>query len=240
MPSLSASYANGTLAVSLLNPLASGNPTSVQVSLLGQTITLPFDTSTWTATLSVSIHPSVAGFNVTGLASIPASEQTTPPIGSTGFWLGNPAGPAPGPATDPLQLVAPSASGQPYWVYPTRKATLQAYYQGLLNAQTHVASVAQQFQDLYVAVSVLLHAMCEIVLPALTKAGTVTLDANASNALNDLQTNVVPNLVSTLETIYPSGGQRQPLYADLVAVAQVYQQAAEAYQQALAVIPNLQ
>lgn len=239
MPSLSASYSSGTLTVQLLNPLSSGNPTSVQVSFLGTTVTAPFDSS-WQATVPITLRPEVANYNITGSASIPASEQTTPPIGATGFWLGNPGGPAPGGINDPLQVIPPAASGDPYTIAPKLRSTLRAYSQQLLDPSKHLGSLTSQFQSLYVAVSTVFHAVFSLIVPALEKASLLTLDANESNALTDITSNVLPYLEFTLETLYPSGGSRMEQYQELVNLVQEFQQAAQYYAQAVSEIPNLE
>jgi hypothetical protein len=223
--------------VTLQNPPATNAPTSVNVLLLGQSI--PVTLTDGVGTLPVVVHPSVAGANIRVQVNVPSSEQTTPAVPTVWTQLGSGNGPALG-----LQLGAPTASGDPYNVWPTSKTVLRAYYSGLL-AGGSAALTAQtaQAQDLYTIVSVLAHATTKHVLPALTAASysPVTLSADEQNALSDLQANVQPNMSQQLATIYPSGSgaTRTEAYQGVVDRASTYDQALTAYAEAVAAIPNL-
>jgi hypothetical protein len=235
-PTLSVSYADtGTLTVTLNNPPASGAPTSVNVQLLGQSI--PVTLTNGTGSLAIVVHPSLAASNLRVAISVPASQQTTPPIGTAWAQLGSNNGPG-----LPAQLVAPAVSGNPYRVLPTSKAILRAYYAGLLGSQTNALMVqTAQAQDLYTIVSVLVHAMTARVLPALTATSytPITLSANEENALKDLQTNLQPNMGQNLSTIYPSGGSRTVAYQGVIDRAPIYNDALASYETDVTTIPNL-
>jgi hypothetical protein len=233
-PQLSVSYANGVLTVTLSNPPATGGPTGVAVSLGGQNVSLPLVNSQ--ASLAVSVHPSLSMASIPALVQATGQSSTSPPIAPAGTNLGNYAGPV-----VPYQVVPPSASGQPYWVYPTQRATLRAYHLGISDPEQYLDALTGAIQDVYTVLSVLTHFLGKHVIPALTAStwSPVTLDSNEQNAANDLAANVLPNLAATLGTIYPSGGTRVEPYAELVGRVSRYQQEIQAYMQDVATIPNL-
>lgn len=231
-PALQAAYnpSTSTLTVTLNNPPVSGAPTSVNVFLCGQSISVPLTNNT--GTLPLSVHPSIAGCNITAQVSVPSAEQTTPPIGTVLAQLGTSGGPAAS-----IQLGLPAASGDPYAVWPTSKSLLRAYYSGLLGSQAAaMAAQTAQAQDLYTVASILAHALTAHLLPQATAAtwAPITLSADEQNALADLQANVQPHMSQSMETIYPSGGSRTEAYQGVVTRAPAYDTALTGYAAAVA------
>ncbi len=236
MATLTAQYSasTSTLTVSLVNPPATGAPTSLTLSLLGQGIAIPLTDGT--GTLPLAVHPAVARANIAAQLSVPSAEQITPPIGTIFVQLGQSGG-----ASLPLQLGAPAATGDPYTVWPTQKAVLRAYHFGLLSPVTALAAQTAAIQDLYTMVSILAHLLSAHVLPSLTASTytPISLSADEQNALADIQASVQPDLTQTLATIYPSGGARTVAYQGLVDRVQQYEQALAAYEHDVQTIPNL-
>lgn len=237
MANLSASYdpKTGILTVTLQNPPASGAPTSANVSLLGQTISVPLTDNV--GTVPIAVHPSVASANIQAQVSVPGNEQTNPPIGTLFVQLGTPGG-----AAATLQLGAPAASGDPYNVWPTTKAQLRTYYDGLQGTiVANMASLGQKDGDLLTQDEIVSNIVMTKLLPAATaKTYTpVVLTTDEQNALADWTANIAAKQSQTLATIYPSGGARSALYATLVADVALYAEAVQAFLDGLTTIPNL-
>ena len=211
-------YASGTL---LLVAGPGDTSTEATVTLAGTSVTVPLTGGQ--GTLPLAVDPSIAANSLRGTVAN-ASGVTSD------FNVGNPSGPVP---ADPLQLVAPSASGQPYNLYPTLYATLRAWSFG-----TDAANLYAALQDLYCMVGILAHAMTAHLLPQATAASwaPITLSANEQNGLSDLQQNVQSELALILGNIYPAGGEPAQQYAELRQRVKAYMQAAQAYQQAVAKI----
>lgn len=236
-PVLSAQYnaSTSTLTVTLNNPPSSGAPTTAVVTLLGQPISVPLTSNV--GTLAISVHPSIASSAIPAQVSIPAGEQLTPPIGTVFVQLGNYGGPA-----STLQLGAPAASGDPYWVWPTTLAQLQRYYAGLTGTiETAMNSLAGMLQPVYTSQQVHDDILVNLVLPALQSSTytPITLSADQSNALAAWKASVTAKNTQTLGTIYPSGGSESVPFQGLIAAAAQFSAATKALLNDLATIPNL-
>jgi len=233
-PFLSAYYGNGILTVTLNNPPASGGPTGVVVQIGNQTASLPLEN--WSASLPVSVHPSLATAYIQATVYATGQAASSPPIAATTANLAKANGTA-----VPFQVVPPTTSGQPYWVYPTQRATLRAYYLGIADPNRYIEALTASLQDVYVMLSVVTHLLGAHVIPAMTASSwsPITLDANEQNAVESIQNSVLPNLAATLQNIYTSGGSPMEAYAELVNRVGLYQQALQAYNEAVATIPNL-
>jgi hypothetical protein len=211
-----------TLAAVISNPLATP-PTSVIFEIAGKQVTVPLSGSPLTATLQVQVHPSVAG------GSIPVSVSAQGCVGAS-IDLGTPGAP-----NDTLQLVG---TAQPYLIAPTHKAWVRQWtFGGGADPDELIAGAVAALQDLYVMVSVLTHVIADKVLPALaaTTYTPVSLTQQEQQALQDLQSSVVPDLAATLGNLLAL-----EQYSEVKARVAAYQQAAQAYAQAVAQIPGLQ
>lgn len=234
-PSLAASYSAGTLSITLNNPPDAGAPSSVNVTVAGQILSVPLTNNQ--GSLALSVDPSLQTANILCPLAIPASEQTTPQIPNGWAQLGTQGGAAVG-----VQLVAPAAAGDPYLLGPTSKATLRRYYSGLMASMAQAQGAqTQQGQDLYTMVSVLCDWAVNTVNPHITGAAfaQVQLTPDQANAWDDIKANVVAHFSQTQDTIYPSGGSRSMPYADVVADAPKFEAALASYEKALTVYPNL-
>jgi len=203
---LAAAEANGvwTLTATLNDPPASP-PADVTFTVAGNAFTASLTNGT--ATLAVAVHASCAGF------AVPAS------VAATGCVAGSTTFSGTATPTVGLQAYTPT-SGNPT-VAPTGAgslAFLRAYYGSVVNQ-------ANVMGDLATADSLALHTLLAVVLPPLVKAGTVTLDASQTAALQYLTTDLVPELPVTLENAAPGGTPNQPtaLYvADQTIAAQAF------------------
>lgn len=217
---LTASVASNVATLTAtLNDASSSPPASATFTVAGNTFTAAL--ASGVATLTVDIHPSVAAL------AIPASVAATGVVGAQTTFGG---------ATQPgigLQCYTPS-TGAPV-VAPVGAgslAFLRAYYSTLVNP-------ANMAGDLATADSVALHTVLAVILPALVKAGTVTLDANQTDALNYAAASIVPYLPVTLENGAPGGTPIQPLAlyaADQATAAQAFAD----YAADVAAIPGLE
>ena len=212
----------GTLALTASAP---SWPSTGTITVGDAQCTVPLTSGTfgWPVTL----HPTLQGVNLIATAQVGLSAPTP-------FEIGTATGP---PLSTPVQIL-PSGNG--YWITPTSATYLRGFYQGVLSSIDVVTSLTRAFQNLYVSDSIFYHLICQRILPYLM-SGTdpLTLSADEAHALQDLQQNFVPTLNLTLETIFPSGGDRLPLYQDILAQAPSVEAAAQAYQHDLETIPNL-
>ncbi len=174
------------------------------------------------ATFSATIHPSVAAFAIT------ASVSATGVVGAQTTFGGSAACPVGVQCYQALggaRIVAPTGPGS--------LAFLRGYYSTLVD-QANMAG------DLATADSLALHTLLAVVVPALVTAGTVTLDASQTAALDYLTTNLLPYLPATLENAAPGGVPIQPV-ALFVADEEVAAQAFASYAADVGAggIPNL-
>ncbi len=205
-----------TLTAMLNNPPATA-PTDATFTILGQVYTETLTNGQ--ATLTLDVHPSVA------------NQQVQISVGATGCVSGTSMIGSIAPSTT-LQVYTPTG-GNPT-VAPTSLAYLESYYASVIDPQT-------LFADIGTAVGMLMHTLYSKVLPALTQATytPITLDVNETNAHADVVANVLPNIFTTLENAYPSGGSKSVQYAKYATDQSIANQSFAAYMQDMATIPNL-
>ena len=199
-----------TVTATLQNPPATP-PTSATFTVNGQTFTEAITNSV--ATLTIDLHPSIAGYLVNAAVSATGCVSETSNIGGT--------------ATSPvsLQAVTPS-SGNPI-VGPSGAAAvpfLQNYY--ALNGTTVQAILTNTMT----AISLLYDALFNVIVPAVNP----TLTADQQNALNTLKADVLGSLPTTLANGYPSGGTEQMQFGAFVQHFQTASTAVTAFMDALA------
>ena len=206
---------------------------SASVSIAGTAATVALTNGQ--GTLPISLHASVSG------AIVQATVNGTDAAISADQMVLNLGGPAQQPGGDPLQFIAPVAPATIWNVYPKHKATLRAYHSGLLNPAQSADAQTGALQDLYSIVGLLLHLVGQHIIPTLQQAtwAPLTLDANQTNAVNDLTNSVLPDLAVTLENLYPSGGSAIEVYSELKARVTKYQTSINNYMSDIAAIPNL-
>jgi len=188
-----------TLTATLNNP-PSTPPTEATFTIAGQTETATITNSQ--ATLTVDIHPSVANvaISVTASATGCATSRTST-IGGTQA------------ASTSLQVYTPT-SGNPT-IAPTgagSKSFLDGYFAG------QTASIQSLLADIVTIIDLMLDVQFKKFMPALQSAiyTPVTLDADETSALSDIQANLLPKLYTTLKNAYPSGGTQQRQYSHFV------------------------
>lgn len=217
-----------TVSATLENP-PSTPPSTATLTLASGTLsgTVSSNQVSWT----VALHPSIVTQQITATVSASGTVSGSVTFGGTAQQIG-------------LQLVT---TATPPWVAPAgvgSKAFLRAFYLGL-NPETQIEILTEALQDLFGGDTVLLHMLFDPktgIIAALTSGTTpiMTLDSNTANLVNDIQTNVLPNLPFTLDTAYPAGGTRFPLYQSMVTMSSTFGQGALGYIQALQTIPGLE
>lgn len=218
-----------TVTVTLQNPPATP-PSTILLTVAGTNITVDLTNSSGTASFSVD--------EMVAVQSIPATFSSPGVVGAT-VNIGTPGGTA-----GNLQAIAPGAAGNPsttaYRIATTSKVTARAYYMGL-SPEQQVQVLTEALQDLYGAAGAALHVIVNKVLPSLTSTTytPVTLTADEQNALTDMSTHLIGNLIVNLGTAYPSGGARSAQYASMVANAPQYAQGSTGYAQFIASTPGL-
>lgn len=210
-----------TITATLNNPPATP-PASCTFTVAGQTSTAPI--AAGKATLTVSVHPSIVNQSISITASATGCVSGTVNIGGSKTDIGLQAFT---PTGSTISTIAPIGTGS--------KGFLQSYY--ALSPATLYALLA----DIGTVVSILTDTMFNIVIPALQKTtwAPIALDANQTNTFSDIKTNVLPNLYTTLENAYPSGGTKQLQFSDYEADLSKSYKAFQNYMSDLQVIPNL-
>jgi hypothetical protein len=118
-------------------------------------------------------------------------------------------------------MVAPVGSGS--------KSFLTAYY------SLSAGSLETYLADIGTAISLLADAVFNVLFSAVNP----TLNANQQNAYSDIKANALPNLYTTLNTLYPSGGSKQLQYAQYIVDLSSTVKSYEAYTQDIETIPGL-
>lgn len=210
-----------TITATLSNPPAT-SPTSCTFTVAGQTYTAPISANQ--ATLTVSVHPSVANQSINITASATGCVSGSTNIGGSKTDVGLQAYT---PTGSTIPTIAPVGTGS--------KGFLQSYY------ALSPATIYKLIADIGTVVGLLTDAVFNIIIPALQKStyAPISLDANQTNTLNDVKTNVLPNLYTTLENAYPSGGSKQIQYADYETDLASSYKAFQDYMSDLQAIPNL-
>lgn len=215
-PYFSLSYGAGTLTATL--QAYTGAIPVVSFSVAGQsypvTAVTNATTGVITATLALAVHPSLAqsaitvGVSASGFvsASIPVAGTQTPAVGVQAY-------------TDTAGAVH---------VAPTSKEYLAGYWSGTV-------SPAYVMQDVATADSVTADAVFNVILPWVMKQSTPpTLTAAQQQTITDWQTNVSPDLVTTL-----ASAMSDPHYVQYKVDMAATKNALNGYQADLVNIPNL-
>lgn len=219
-----ASESNGeyTLVATINNP-PSTPPTSVTFSIGSWTQNVTLTNNE--ASITVQVHPSLASY------AVPVSVSATGCVGASTTIGGTQKLPF------PIQVVTPSG-GTPMIapVGPGSKSFLAAYY------SLSAGSLETYLADIGTVISLLTDAVFNVLFPALQQPTytPISLSANQQNAYNDIKANALPNLYTTLNNAYPSGGTKQLQYAQyLTGLASTFK-AYERYAQDLETIPGLE
>jgi len=199
------------------------NPPSTPPSSVTFTIGSWTQTSTLAnnqASITVQMHPSLSSY------AVPVSVSATGCVGASATIGGTQ------PLPIGIQVFTPSGSSTPMVapVGPGSKSFLAAYY------SLSAGSLETYLADIGTVISLLTDAVFNVLFPAVNP----TLNANQQNAYNDIKANALPNLYTTLNNAYPSGGTKQLQYADYLAGLSSTFKAYESYAQDLETIPGLE
>ena len=220
-PYFSLVYANNTVTATLELPPSTA-PASVTFAVAGQQYTASLTNGA--ATLSLAVHPSLASQQV--IVTCSASGCVSGSLNLTGgtqqaigLQVYTPSGGIP--------TVAPVGAGSIEY--------LTKYYASLADPVALATNTGY-------AVELLYDVVFNILLPALQKSTymPVSLDANQSNALSDIQKNVLAYLYLSLEKVYPSGGSPMPQYENMAGGFQLAQQQMAQFMAAVTSIPGLE
>ncbi|WP_157068442.1 hypothetical protein [Alicyclobacillus sendaiensis] len=168
----------------------------------------------------MQLHPSLASY------AVPVSVSATGCVGASATIGGTQ------PLPIGIQVFTPSGTSTPMIapVGPGSKSFLAAYY------SLSAGSLETYLADIGTVISLLTDAVFNVLFPAVNP----TLNANQQNAYNDIKANALPNLYTTLNNAYPSGGTKQLQYADYLAGLSSTFKAYESYAQDLETIPGLE
>jgi hypothetical protein len=174
-------YDNTNLIGTIKNPSANP-PTSVNVSMLDQMINVPLANNSFT--LPITIHPSVAEQRL----EISVNADGCPPcyieIGESNGNI-------------PVQMY--QDSNGVYHLIPQNNGDLALYWQNqLVNPTWNVADIAT-------ALGILMDAVFGKLIPQMQNASYAPLSLTTAeeNGLNDIKTNILSNVASTLANIQP-------------------------------------
>lgn len=184
-PYVKLQYNGANLIITLINPPTTV-PTSVTMSVLGQSVTV--NLTSGQTTVPFTIHPSVPRQRV----------QIT--VNTDGFPYSyiDIAG-----AYRDVTVQAYKDTNGTYNIVPVNAIDLANYY-----TQKDVDTKWSD-ADFKTVTDFLVDAVFNVILPSLN----VTLTTEQTNGLNDIKANVVPYLNSTLATINPTGTQSEMHYA---------------------------
>ena len=220
-----------TITATLNNP-PSTLPTDAAMAFLSTAVPLTLSGTPPTASMEVAIDAMV-------------SQQAIVVSATAAGCVGASANLGAGTDSSALQVFAPDATGNTsttaYRVATTSKTVARAYYTGISSVQNQLDVLTEALQNLYAADGLVMHVFFSKVLPALTQSSytAVSLTSDESNALADVQTNLLQYLTLTLANAYPSGGSRQHLYQSMLNTSPAYNQGASGYVAFLADTPNL-
>ena len=212
-----------SLSATLVNSAASAQA-DMGVVVGSTSFSVPFVSGT--ASLSVSVHPSLDGFSCQMVLS--ASGAVDVPISLTN-------------GSEETTIQAVPMGGNSYLVAPTSKSVLRAFYSGILNARSAQDTLSRSLQNLYLVDSITLHALITRVISSLTQSSytPISLSADEQNAISDMNQNLIPNFGLHLGTIFPVGGERVEQYQSAIDQAPLVLFAARSYAEDVAKIPNL-
>ena len=195
-------------------------PASATLAVASGTLTaaVSADTATWT----LAVHPTLGDQRVPYTVSASGTVSALDALGSTPPLIGQQLATISGVPT-----VAPGGPGSRDYV---------------LGASAVQLDFAAQLNAIAVGLGEALHLLHTRILPAL-EASTytpITLSANESAALANLNTAVLPAIVTTLDAIYPATGAPMPTYQAMTSSMASVHGAIINANAALASIPNLQ
>jgi len=218
----SATIANQLAITATLQNPPSTPPTSATFTVCGQAFTEAITNGA--ATLTLNIHPSLAGQQVQISVGATGCVAGLTTIGSTVAQVG-------------LQVYTPSG-GMPT-VTPTSNSYLAEYWSGTATPPQFTLA------DVATITGILANVLLGKVIPTLTSGTTplLTLDANEKNAVADL-TALLQYIPTTLEEIAPKPVSGQPQVYDMHykqyrADIQTTKSAMQSYASDVATIPNL-
>jgi hypothetical protein len=215
-PAAGSNFYSWTISISA----SDGGSHTVNLNIAGhtQTVTTP-------ATVQVAIHQAVNNYHYPVIASGQGIVTQESFIGGNNLDV-------------PSSQFYTDASGLLH-IAPTQKATLLAYYTSLVQGASALADIAT-------GIGMLLDAVFGKIIPALTSGTSplLTLSANAANAVNDIKSNILPNIPTTLENAAPKPATGSPQTYDLHYASferhwSALQTAFDAYAADLQTIPNL-
>lgn len=215
-PYFSLSYGAGELIATLLS--YAGAMSTVTFSVAGQsypvTAVTNATTGAITASLALSIHPSLS------------QSAITVGVSSTGFVSASIS--VAGPQTPVVGTQAYTDTSGTVHVAPTSRAYLAGYWSGTV-------SPAYIPADLATADSLLADTVFNVLLPwAMKQTTPPTLTSAQQATVSDWQTNVSPDLVTTL-----TSATTDPHYAQYKQDMAATKTALNSYQSDLSTIPNL-
>ncbi|MCL6442479.1 MAG: hypothetical protein K6T83_03270 [Alicyclobacillus sp.] len=184
-PYVTAYYTGSNLVVKLVNP-PSPAPTTVPVSVCGQVIEAALTDNQ--ATIPITVQESVTYANIQAAVIAPGF---TPIMVQLGGYQ-NP---------QPVNMYQ-DESGV-YNVAPTDKAYMANYY------TANAFNPAYAMVDVSTWLGILTDLVVSYLIPNMENASYTPLNitGDAGNALNDIKTNLVPNILTTLATANPAGGK---------------------------------
>jgi hypothetical protein len=206
-----------TITATINNP-GSPPPASTSFNVAGSDIVVPVINTQ--AVLTLNLHPSIAHEMINIAVSASGCMGTQIQIGgsdqSIGLQVYVPSG--------GVQTIAPSGSGSQEY--------LETYYATQIPLQFNVINNG-------VGVSLALDMLARLVLPALIKNGSISLGSDDQSGLNDLTSNLLPQLYTTLSNAHPNGGSAQPEYMGIIQGFEGSKQLFSAFNADLQSIPNL-
>ena len=209
-----------TTVTATLTDAPSPAPSSATLAVAGGTLTAAV--ASGQATFTLAVHPTLGTQQVAYTVSASGTVSALDTLGTTPPLIGQQLATISGTPT-----VAPGGPGSRDYV---------------LGASAVQLDFAAQLNAIAVGLGEALHLLHARILPAL-EASTytpVTLTANESAALANLNSTVLPAIVTTLDAIYPATGAPMPTYQAMASSMASVHGAIDTANAALASIPNLQ
>lgn len=212
-PYFTLTFANGTITATLNNPPGTP-PTQATFSVLGQAYTRTLTNNQ--ATLSLTIHPAVANQQISVTVSATGCVDESLNIGGSDSGVS-------------MKMVTTTT---PNTISPVYRKDGEAYYACLISTESLLADIGTGISLLahfeYKKVPAALRLMNSLIAWAKSSTYTpfapsaqdtsditeITLTADETNVMNDITTNVLPNLYTTLANAFPSGGTKQLQYSN--------------------------
>lgn len=223
---MASTAANGiTTVTATLNSPPAAPPATATFTIGADAITAPLSGSPLKASIELAVDSILAGASV-------ACEVSAPGCVGSALQLGSSGGPQVG-----VQAIAPGATGNGN---PSayRVATTSIDY--TLGAPAGMVSAPRQLNAMAVALHILVHMVVKLAKQAnLATYAPIGWTADEDNALNDLDTSMVPLLALTLANAYPAGGSPAAIYAQWKADMPAFQAAIQDANTLLAGTPNV-